>query len=392
MIRNKYARSLFFFIIIASVLMAILMNSVIAMYLTDEYNPRYYIYQALLYGLAGYVVVKNRRNIHAGSFVGYMWAFSACCFLFSFVQLTSLSVRSVISLFFNTFIVPISFLNGIWLGTQLVSLKDRDLYLILIQIPALYSMIMLQSFTALGSWFHADAAFCVVVFMPFIFFFKRKWLSMIFSLIYVLFSLTSAKRSILLFVLVSIIIYSSYIFLFQERKGRKGFWSKVLVFSFFLLGFFYIVNQQSDALGHTIERTERLGGITEDNGRTGIYTRVLQEIFDSKPIYFLFGHGHMAVSRDTGMGAHNDLLEISYDYGIIAALLYMLILIHFIIVAYRCFHDRRYEYGIRISISVSSILILGFLNCIVTSTILEYSMFLVLGTSIALKDSDTSII
>ena len=395
MIIKKYDFSLLGFIVIASILMAILMESSISAYMDDIYNPRYYIYQALLYGLAGFVIINNRKRIHAGRFIGFMWAFSICCFIFSIIQLSSFTARNVISLFFNTFIIPISYLNGLWLGNRLFAVKDRDLYLLLIQIPALYSMILLRAYIGQGSWFHADAAFCVVVFMPFIFFFKRSWLSSLLAFVYVLFSLSSGKRSILIFVFLCLLFFLLYILKSRDNTlksrymSRKSFvpnWFWVVLIA--LIGIFYLFNQEGETISHARERVEVLGGMAGDNGRFDIYSKIIENLSLSDYFQLFFGHGHMAVNRDIGVGGHNDLLEISYDYGIISVVLYIVILIYFIVSAIRSFRRRQDQLCLRVSISISSIVVLGFVNCIVTSTVLEYSIFLALGCAIGLKEDN----
>lgn len=65
------------------------------------------------------------------------------------------------------------------------------------------------------------------------------------------------------------------------------------------------------------------------NGRTIIYTNVLNAIHNSDLISKLFGHGFNAVasaSFNSGLGAHNDFLEILYDYGILGLILIIAVL------------------------------------------------------------------
>ena len=381
--------SLWGFIIIASILMAILMESSISVYLEEIYNPKYYIYQALLYSLAVFVIIVSKKRIHERCFVGVMWAFSLCCFFFSVIQLNAFNARNVISLFFNTFIIPISFLNGLWLGNRLFAVKDRDLFLLLIQIPALYSMILLRSYIEQVSWFHADAAFCIIVFMPFIFFFKRSWLTSLFAFIYILIALTSAKRSILIYAFFCIFLFVLYVLNNRDNSKKSIVPKRVLLALIAIMGTYFIINQKSDVLFHARERAEELGGMVGDNGRYDIYSMIIHNLSLSDSFHLLFGHGQMALVRDIGVGAHNDLLEITYDYGFLSVILYLVILIRFFVMAIRAFRHRQYQLSLRVGISISSIAFLGFLNCIVTSTVLEYSMFLALGCAIGLKDDNS---
>lgn len=374
------------YIVIMAILFMITMESSINLYLTDEYNPNYYIYQALLYTLAGFVVIKNRRQIDTGGFIRYIWIFCLLCFLTSLIRIQTVSFRGIIALFFNTCIIPFAILNGHWLGDKLSVLKDRDVYLLVLQIPVLYSMFLLRSFNLSGSWFDADAAFVVIVFLPFVFFFRRNWLSVIFALIYIVFAFTAAKRSILLFVAFCLVIYLSYLLFAGKERRRYSLFSRLLVLIVITGGIYYMATNENSGLMHAIERTESLGGITDDNGRLMIYNTVSSAIINSDVFSALFGHGHMAVKDFYGMGAHNDILEICYDYGIIAALMYIFILLHYLLKTWMLFNRKNLLAATRVGISISSIVILGMLNCIVVSTLLVFTMFLALGCAITLNE------
>ena len=160
----------------------------------------------------------------------------------------------------------------------------------------------------------------------------------------------------------------------------------MFVFIVIVSGVYYIVSNESSGLMHAIERTESLGGMTDDNGRLMIYNTVSSAIFNSDVFSALFGHGHMAVKDFYGMGAHNDILEIAYDYGIIAALIYIYILLHYLLKTWKIFKRKNLLAATRVGISISSIVILGMLNCIVVSTLLMYTMFLALGCAITLNE------
>lgn len=387
--QKKLDYSLLLFVIIVSSLMAIMMKSVVFLYNDDTYNPNFYIYQVVLYLVAGFVVVINRHIIQKDTLLEFMLVFGIMCFLFSFVQLRAFNLRSVGALFFNTFIIPLAYLNGSWLGNRLSYLKDRDLYLLLLQIPAFYSMYLLYGYNSLGNWFDADAAFCVIVFFPFVFYFKREWLSVIFAIFYVAFTLTSAKRSILLFVIVCIAFFAFYI-IRSRNQSRQNVFSRLFVLLAIIAGSYFILTNESSGLIHTQERIEGFGGITFDNGRYDIYSIVSLAIINSDVVPLFFGHGHSAVKRDFDIGAHNDLLEIAYDYGLIAMILYICILLVIIKRTWRLFKHRNYLSTMRVGICVASIIILGMLNCIITSTVLEYIMFLALGCAMGMDEMQVS--
>lgn len=386
MVQKKIDYSLLLFIIIVVPLMSIMMQSVVFLYIDDTYNPYFYIFQVVLYLLAGFVVVKNRSRIQTDGLIINMWAFSTFCFMSSFVQLGALNPRSIGALFFNSFIIPVAFLNGSWLGNKLSYLKDRDWYLLLLLIPAFFAMSLLYRYNSLGNWFDADAAFCVIVFFPFIFFFKREWLSVLLAFFCVAFTLTSAKRSIIVFVMVCIALFVIYL-IKNKRQAKRAKFSRLWVFLAIIVGTYYFITNDNSGLLHTQERVESFGGMTFDNGRYDIYAVVSTAILKSDIFPLFFGHGYSAVKRDFGIGAHNDLLEIGYDYGLIAAIIYVCILLMIIKKAFRYYKQRNYLSSMRVGICIASIVILGMLNCIITSTVLEYIMFLALGCAVGLGES-----
>lgn len=60
------------------------------------------------------------------------------------------------------------------------------------------------------------------------------------------------------------------------------------------------------------------------SSRTNIYSDVVKRFIDSNVTYMLFGHGQNAVLHTSsfGLSAHNDFLEILFDYGIIGFVLF----------------------------------------------------------------------
>ena len=70
-------------------------------------------------------------------------------------------------------------------------------------------------------------------------------------------------------------------------------------------------------------RMSELGG-EGVSGRTEIWVTVLDRIVNSNPLTILFGHGYNAVGllSNDHLGAHNDFLEVLYDFGFIAFIAY----------------------------------------------------------------------
>ncbi len=72
---------------------------------------------------------------------------------------------------------------------------------------------------------------------------------------------------------------------------------------------------------------QRFEGVEDDNGsgRTAVWYNTIQLIENSDFLPLIFGHGYNKVVKETiyGLSAHNDFLEITYDYGAVGLILYM---------------------------------------------------------------------
>jgi hypothetical protein len=135
------------------------------------------------------------------------------------------------------------------------------------------------------------------------------------------FALVSMKRSMILAI---ILFWAIYIFKILFSKGKK---SMAIVFSVILLGVAYgivnVVDEITD--GGLSARTVDYEKEDISNGREAIYEITWGMIVNSSKVHLILGHGHNAVFRDSPLeiSAHNDFMEIIYDYGIIALVVYL---------------------------------------------------------------------
>lgn len=134
-----------------------------------------------------------------------------------------------------------------------------------------------------------------------------------------LFALFSMKRSAML---VMAVIWVTYIALYLRQKRNK------------LLGIFFVIillivgsiviSRVNDTMGGRVE--ERMTEETDENsGRLAIWAVVITMIQESSLPEYIYGHGHFAVKNNMPfeLSAHNDILEVIYDYGLIILILYL---------------------------------------------------------------------
>lgn len=135
----------------------------------------------------------------------------------------------------------------------------------------------------------------------------------------------SMKRSMILsFALFWGIIEIKYLL----SKGRRSYaivLSAVMIIAVY--GSFNVADDVTE--GHLSERLNISNDEDEDeditNGREAIYLTTTEMIMSSSTAHKILGNGHNAVRRDSllNISAHNEFLEIIYDYGIIMLFLYL---------------------------------------------------------------------
>lgn len=131
----------------------------------------------------------------------------------------------------------------------------------------------------------------------------------------------SMKRSVIL----SLVLFWGIMgFKLVFDKGRKGFAIVLVgVMAIGVLGLFKIADNLSD--GNLSLRTVDYQKEDISNGRLTIYRVTIDMIKEKSPIHLLIGNGHNGVRRDSPLeiSAHNEFLEIIYDYGLIMLIIYL---------------------------------------------------------------------
>lgn len=148
----------------------------------------------------------------------------------------------------------------------------------------------------------------------------RKWqLRILFATTF--FALLSMKRSMMLAVFLFWTIYGAK-YMFVSGKKRLAI---VLSIVFLIVGYGTIKVVDNISGGGLSSRTVDYEKKDISNGREAIYLVTLDMIVRSSPIHLILGNGHNAVRSNSPMeiSAHNEFLEIIYDYGVIVLFLYL---------------------------------------------------------------------
>ena len=164
----------------------------------------------------------------------------------------------------------------------------------------------------------------LICMMPFIFIFSHKKISLFFLSLISLLTLISFKRSaILVLTMTLFIVLCINIKKINIKQLLKYGILIITIFGIVIAVYVKIKNWDiSDLLDIFNIWNNRF---KESGSRESLYSYVLQRQFDSSILEWMFGHGYNSV-MDTvllGLSSHCDYLEILYNYGMVAEILFI---------------------------------------------------------------------
>ena len=174
---------------------------------------------------------------------------------------------------------------------------------------------------------HLGTSYYVLFLLPMVLFAAHRWIKLLAIVITAVVVFSSFKRGGSIALVGATIVYLFVKEILLEHKFTKLIWFITIIFLLMLL-LIYIDN----AMGNII--SERIMNITEDggSGRDEVWATTWKMIKRSDFGHLILGHGYDAVSKNSllELSAHNDFLEVLYNYGIISLIPYLLIHIHLI--------------------------------------------------------------
>lgn len=176
----------------------------------------------------------------------------------------------------------------------------------------------------------SNIVFYVVTLLPFAFIQKNTFIVKIWHRTTAILGVLSIKRSAIVAICLSFLYASS-------RNAAGARLLKTIIQFLFLISLFIGIDA---ATSNYI--TKRFSSALHDggSGRTDIYSKVVDAFLQGDFTNQLFGHGYNGVVRNRviarygyddkmqSLSAHNDFLEMLYDYGILGVTLYILICIN----------------------------------------------------------------
>ena len=315
----------------------------------------YFLFALFMLGLADYMDMRGMehgvegsiftRIVQAAAFL--VWAGSACKLFFKSYHLYSFPLPiKLYVVFFTWAILPIMLTNE-------TKFTEILFYIISFSLPALalvsahnsavqtdgtkgdyvmFAVIFLLLILQYVSIFreinflemaHLISSYYLLYTLPLLLLIKPRLIKVaaIFIVIVVLFS--SLKRSGILALAISLFFY-----IFISQYVRNKFKLSAFIGSLFaivVLGTVFVVFATNDSGSENI--MNRFENIDRDqgSGRLVVWEQTMSMIEGQDATTLLFGNGYNAVMHDSTLqlSAHNDFLEVTYDFGIVGLLLYL---------------------------------------------------------------------
>ena len=169
---------------------------------------------------------------------------------------------------------------------------------------------------------HMGSAYMILFFLPCVMLSPQKWVRYVGIVLVVIQLVLSLKRGGLVALGIGCFAY----LLCKEvimKRSMKGI--AYLVMGVILMGVvFMIADNAVDGI-----LSQRLMNISDDggSGRTEVWATTIDMITNSDLQAWIFGHGTNGVLYDSplGLSAHNDFLEVLYDYGVVGFVPYVLL-------------------------------------------------------------------
>lgn len=187
----------------------------------------------------------------------------------------------------------------------------------------------------------SNTSYTVLYFLPIMLCVNNKWLRYIAIMLVSLVVMFSLKRGGFIAVLLAIAVYF-YIDQIKLKGKQMKLWGWLLFLGLGVAAYFAVIRVNNVLLNNLLFDRMSMIDETGGSGREYIYKDVFSLIGSGHILNFIFGHGWCATARDTltHLTAHNDFLEVLYDFGIVAFVLYIMFVVELFKVAKRMIREK----------------------------------------------------
>ena len=225
-----------------------------------------------------------------------------------------------ISIFYWVAVMLISYYAVLHLNTA-----KFHVAIVVLAIPFLsYSFYSMRSSASMYSGFLLlNPVYFISYLMPVVLLLRSKVLKVGILLLIFVVVILSYKRLAILAYSTSILVYFYYL----SRSGSNAkFWKIITVFLgsvMFIAVMAFSFRYMGAAFG--LDWSGRMSDMVSGggSGRFDIWKGTIAALA-SQPSYWLFGHGYLATENTAFGWAHNDFIEILYDFGLLGLALYLM--------------------------------------------------------------------
>lgn len=210
--------------------------------------------------------------------------------------------------------------------------------------------------------------FFVLCALPFIFLVKHPLISSTLYLLSLAICVITLKRSAMI---AMVCIALVYIYSLLLHKKRKGAWKSILtIISVGVIGFSMLTTKLE---GYLTRASQRIDNISEDegSGRLPLYEDVISHMKRNHDLSaWVIGAGYGSIVATNHTNAHNDALQMLYEFGIVGLMFYLWML-YIMFKKLLQLHKVKHEYFTAYATSAIIVIMLG----LVSNLVVFYSYF-----------------
>lgn len=228
----------------------------------------------------------------------------------------------------ETFLWPLIFLFGYTItykNPRLIKIFIIGITFLMIVSSILFLLISRERSVLHDYSTSVNYIYYVILTLPWLFLIEKDFIRNLLLLLVSFLTFISSKRTAIILVGLCMFFYLyKYIILNKKKKPIK----KIALLICMLLISVFIYQTNTSQLKHIESRFELIED-DQGSGRIPIWINVIELIDDSPFYYQLIGHGHnscivyMKQRYKLSVSAHNDFLEVLFDYGIFGLILYL---------------------------------------------------------------------
>tara|TARA_R110001583_G_scaffold56717_1_gene170919 strand:+ start:7948 stop:9072 length:1125 start_codon:yes stop_codon:yes gene_type:complete len=269
-------------------------------------------------------LIKSPLIISIGIFFGFFTFFSSVINLgaFSFMNIINLIINNVYWL--ATFVVLYLFISK---NPHLVKFTINCFSLTLLFILFYYFTIAFHiNYSEFISFKGLNDAYYVLPFLPFILLLKNNTLKYLGIIIIVISLIISYKRAGIIALLFSLMFYLILYFKYQQKVKKSGLKKTAFIF-ITIITIIFLADYSTTETGEVISMRFNSMGEDGGSGRVFIWSEVIKLQERNSFNGWILGNGYNSVKQTyINDSAHNDFLEVLYDYGLIGLFLYLILI------------------------------------------------------------------